>query len=66
MGLLYNKEKSYEKRNYNHWTEEKSTYPDDYPRLNVGLRNSLLVRRILRQGKQPHQVYLQRGLAQGR
>lgn len=63
MVSLYKRRTNDEKRNHNHWRERKNTYPDNY-RLDVGLRNSLLVRRILRQGKQPHQVYLQIGLAQ--
>ena len=31
MGLLYNKEKNYEKRNYNHWTEGKVHIPTATP-----------------------------------
>ena len=36
------------------------------PVLDAACEIASFVRRILRQGKQPHQVYLQRGLAQGR
>lgn len=59
MVSLYKRRTNDEKRNHNHWREWKGTYPD-CSRLDVGLRNSLLVRRILQQGERTNQNDIQR------